>query len=97
MAGRILIFLGFFALAPAVAVASMLPLGIPDNGRLDFTVTRDGDVHFVRVVRGDFDLIDTGELWKIGWRDILPIFAAITRYVQQTIVTTCPDLALLVW
>jgi len=40
---RVLIFLGLMALAPAIAMASMLPLGIPDNGRLDFTVTRDGD------------------------------------------------------
>jgi hypothetical protein len=35
--------LGFIALAPAVAMASMLPLGIPENGHLNFTVTRDGD------------------------------------------------------
>ena len=43
MALRVLIFLGLMALAPAIAMASMLPLGVPDNGRLDFTVTRDGD------------------------------------------------------
>ena len=43
MALRVLIFLGLVAIAPAMTVAAMLPLGIPDSGRLDFTVTRDGD------------------------------------------------------
>ena len=43
MALRVFIILGLLALAPAVAVAAMLPLGIPADGRLDFTVTRDGN------------------------------------------------------
>lgn len=51
MALRVLIFLGLIALAPAVAMASILPLGIPDNGRLDFKVTRDGDAIGTHVLK----------------------------------------------
>src|SRR6185369_9563034 len=77
---------------PGVSVVS----GFIKPGRVIVElVTRGGDVSGGLVVWRDFDRIDQA-LFQTFRRDVLPVCAAITRHVDESIVAAGPDHAFLV-